>query len=76
MRAIPTQVGNTMGFSHLDSGMAGHPHAGGEYRMSRERSYGLFGPSPRRWGIQQFRLYIAFGDRAIPTQVGNTPLVV
>jgi len=49
-----------------------HPHACGEYYDDMDEIYGLYGPSPRVWGIQTSEPVNISAIRSIPTRVGNT----
>ena len=75
-RFIPTQVGNTYGCRTHQEVDTVHPHTSGEYHdlndsLSRHR-----GSSPHKWGIRPYAGKEFLTLRFIPTQVGNTTLMV
>ena len=53
-------------------GNSGHPHAGGEIRLSRFCQLRSLGPSPRGWGNQVTDDFSLCSARAIPTRVGKS----
>ena len=71
-RAIPTQVGKSDRFQHLETRVSGHPHAGGEIVTTFFGTLWRVGPSPRRWGNHDKSFLPYSHPRAIPTQVGKS----
>src|SRR5262249_30810023 len=51
-RFTPTHVGNTKPTSAVVHRLPVHPHARGEYPISRAASAFAFGSPPRTWGIR------------------------
>ena len=49
-----------------------HPHACGDYMGRHVERFGLYGPSPRVWGLRTRAAILAAGYRSIPTRVGTT----
>ena len=49
-----------------------HPHACGEYLTSQPFIWRRDGSSPRLWEIPPSPLWVFYGNRFIPTPVGNT----
>ena len=72
VRTIPTRVGNTTPSGGRRQSTPDHPHAGGEYGLSRSLTRGDAGPSPRGWGIPLREPAERPQHRTIPTRVGNT----
>ncbi len=75
IRFIPTQVGNTKTTIPLVHPMTVHPHTSGEYMFTKVTDQFGFGSSPHKWGILNDCAVEIVGQRFIPTQVGNTPLL-
>ena len=71
-RAIPTCVGTTFWASAFLTGLTGHPHVCGDYHDEAHVAEGVGGPSPRVWGLREWRLVRHSLHRAIPTCVGTT----
>ena len=71
-RFIPTCVGNTGIREVAEQGDAVHPHMRGEYIITEKDKDALFGSSPHAWGILLDWMERGYGERFIPTCVGNT----
>ncbi len=72
LRFIPTSVGNTTPGMKKSVRVAVHPHKRGEYALSHDAGYGIYGSSPQAWGILLIHQIFLFTFRFIPTSVGNT----
>src|SRR5690606_37252680 len=73
-RVTPTRVGNTTGRSSSPKAYTVHPHACGEYMMTRAEIATSNGSPPRVWGIHLAADCPSAAFRFTPTRVGNTRL--
>ncbi len=71
-RSIPTRVGTTHARGRPRLRGTVHPHACGDYEISRTLPPELTGPSPRVWGLLCWAHGFRRGGRSIPTRVGTT----
>ncbi len=71
-RFIPTHVGNTARSPLGEDTGAVHPHACGEHPLKNRMSALSVGSSPRMWGTLLGQDDVCYGNRFIPTHVGNT----
>ena len=71
-RAIPTRVGKSSRSTKDREQDAGHPHAGGEIRLTFANAAFFHGPSPRGWGNPLRACGGCCCLRAIPTRVGKS----
>jgi len=72
LRFIPTHVGNTVAYMHVVGDESVHPHACGEHYRHPNFHSPVSGSSPRMWGTRDYFRNLEYGDRFIPTHVGNT----
>ena len=70
-RFIPTPVGNISSLPMASLELSVHPHARGEHFFLTDGLVGVVGSSPRPWGTFTELNQLAFGQRFIPTPVGN-----
>jgi len=70
-RFIPTCVGNIVQVSGNKDEATVHPHVCGEHNDGEQADETIDGSSPRVWGTSTAILQKDYGDRFIPTCVGN-----
>ncbi len=71
-RSIPTHVGTTAHPVRVVWFSPVHPHARGDYKVSRWYWFLPVGPSPRTWGLHHELCLVHALLRSIPTHVGTT----
>ncbi len=70
-RFIPTGVGNPQLFPLYVPSNTVHPHGCGESTITLTEGEGIYGSSPRVWGILSLSKHFQWITRFIPTGVGN-----
>ena len=76
LRFIPTDVGNTVKHNTEDSIPSVHPHRCGEHHLMLFSYPYITGSSPQMWGTPLKSKGKHSQIRFIPTDVGNTRLVL
>ena len=69
-------MGNTLNDAQLERLYSVHPHGCGEHKVPLSPQFDIYGSSPRMWGTRNVLQARHNATRFIPTDVGNTRIIL